>query len=144
MIYPRKNRLIFWLMQLYVQWLTGRHFREIRSGHIETDSNQSILLIANHFSFWDSLILYMVNRRTLKKNMHVMILEETMHQFWYFKYGGAFTVKKGSRNVVESLNYAAGLLADPRNMVLIFPQGRLYSNFVTQVNFEKGILRIIK
>ena len=76
--------------------------------------------------------------------MHVMILEETMHQFWYFKYGGAFTVKKGSRNVVESLNYAAGLLADPRNMVLIFPQGRLYSNFVTQVNFEKGILRIIK
>jgi len=46
--------------------------------------------------------------------------------------------------MVESLNYAAELLHDPKNLVLMFPQGKLHSNFVEQINFEKGIMRIIE
>jgi 1-acyl-sn-glycerol-3-phosphate acyltransferase len=144
MIYPKKNPLIFWAMHFYVQWLLGRHLREIKFDHIELASNRSVLLIANHYSFWDALILYTVNHRRLKKNMHVMILEESMHQYWPFRYAGAFSVKKGSKEVIESLDYAAKLLDDPQNMVLIYPQGKLYSNFVTRVNFEKGVLRVIE
>jgi len=144
MIYPRNNRPIFWVMRQYVNWLLGWHFREIKFNNIEVDKNGSILLIANHYSFWDTLILYTVNFRSLKKKMHVMILEETMHTYWSFKYAGAFTVKKGSRDVINSLNYAAELLSDPQNLVLIYPQGKLYSNFVTRIHFEKGIFKIIK
>ena len=45
--------------------------------------------------------------------------------------------------MVESLDYAAQLLNDPQNLVLIFPQGKLYSNFVTNIHFEKGVMKVI-
>jgi 1-acyl-sn-glycerol-3-phosphate acyltransferase len=144
MIYPQKNRFILWGMQVYVKWLLAWHFREIKFNDIALDKSRSVLLIANHYSFWDALILYTVNNRLLKKNMHVMILEESMHKYPTFKYAGAFSVRKGSREVVRSLDYAAKLLDDSKNLVLIYPQGKLYSNFVTRVNFEKGIMRVIE
>jgi hypothetical protein len=46
--------------------------------------------------------------------------------------------------MLQSLDYAAKLLDDPKNLVLIFPQGKLYSNFVNTIQFEKGITRIIE
>ncbi len=46
--------------------------------------------------------------------------------------------------MLESLKYAAERLNDPDNLVLIFPQGALHSNFVDEVMFEKGLTRIIK
>ena len=46
--------------------------------------------------------------------------------------------------MLESLDYAAKLLDDPQNLVLIFPQGKLYSNFVNEINFEKGIMKVIQ
>ena len=144
MIYPKNNRLIFCTMHYYVKWLMRRHFREVKHDDIAVDKNRSVLLIANHYSFWDSLILYTVNTQLFKKRMHIMILEESMHKYWSFKYVGAFSVKKGTRGIIESLDYAAQLLADPQNLVLIYPQGKLYSNFVTRVNFEKGVMRVIE
>ncbi len=47
--------------------------------------------------------------------------------------------------MLESLEYAAELLNDPKNLVLIFPQGKLYSNFVNNIHFEKGgVAKIIE
>ena len=144
MIYPKKNSIIFWTMHQYVKWLLGKQFHEILFNTIETDTNKSVLLIANHYSFWDTFILYSINHKLLKKNFHVMILEETSREQVFLKYAGTFSVNKNSRDMLKSLDYAAGLLNDPKNLVLIYPQGKLYSNFVNEVNFEKGILRIIK
>ncbi len=73
-----------------------------------------------------------------------MILEETARKERFLKYVGAFSVKKDSKSVLQSLDYAAALLADPANLVLMFPQGKLYANFVTNINFEKGVMRIIE
>jgi hypothetical protein len=58
-----------------------------------------------------------------------MVIEETVQKVSFFKYMGAFSVNKNSREMLASLNYAAELLNDPQNLVLIFPQGKLYSNF---------------
>lgn len=73
-----------------------------------------------------------------------MVLEETMHKVKFFKYLGGFSVNKSSRGVIDSLNYAAGLLNNPNNMVVIFPQGKLYSNFVDEITFEKGAAHIAR
>lgn len=143
MIYPRKNRLMFFITHTYVKWMVKRHFREIKFNEIGVDKNKSILLIANHYSFWDSLILYIINTRLFKKKSYVMVLEESMRTYSVFKYFGAFSIKKGTRDTINSLNYAAELLTDPHNIVLIYPQGKLYSNFVSRVEFEKGVMRII-
>jgi hypothetical protein len=36
------------------------------------------------------------------------------------------------------------LLNDPQNLVLLFPQAKLYSNFAEDIHFEKGILEVIR
>ena len=71
-----------------------------------------------------------------------MVLEESMQKMGFLKYLGSFSVVKNSRQVLESLDYAAELLSDADNMVVIFPQGKLYSNFIDELNFEKGVSHI--
>jgi hypothetical protein len=73
-----------------------------------------------------------------------MVREDTTLHLKYVRYGGAFSINKKSRGMLESLDYAAELLDDPKNLVLIFPQGKLYSNFVNEINFEKGIMKVIE
>jgi hypothetical protein len=73
-----------------------------------------------------------------------MILEETARKERFLKYVGAFSVKKDSKSILQSLDYAAELLSDPANLVLMFPQGKLYANFVTNIKFEKGLMRIVE
>jgi hypothetical protein len=80
----------------------------------------------------------------MKKKFHVMAREDTTIKFQYLKYGGTFSINKQSRDMLQSLDYAAELLNDPQNLVLIFPQGKLYSNFVNAIQFEKGITRVIE
>jgi 1-acyl-sn-glycerol-3-phosphate acyltransferase len=144
MIYPKNNRFIFWFIKRYMLWLVGRHFHQVLFNDIDVAKNRSILLLSNHFGFWDGLIVFYVNNRLFKKKAHVMILEETSIKEPFLKYTGAFSVKKKSRDILASINYAAILLNDPGNLVLIYPQGKLYSNFVTEIHFEKGITKIIK
>jgi 1-acyl-sn-glycerol-3-phosphate acyltransferase len=143
MVKPGKNSIIRFILHCYVKWIVNRHFHELRFDPLEVDPNKSILLIANHFSFWDSLILYIVCYKSIKKKFYVMVREDTTVQLKYLKYGGAFSVNKHSRDMLQSLDYAAELLNDPQNLVLIFPQGKLYSNFINDIHFEKGISKII-
>ncbi|WP_158288318.1 1-acyl-sn-glycerol-3-phosphate acyltransferase [Mucilaginibacter psychrotolerans] len=133
-----------WIFDTYVRRLVGKTFHEFLYNEIEVDSNKSILLVANHFSFWDGLILYVLNDKLLHKKFHVMILEDTAKREGMLRYAGAFSVSKNSRDILQSLDYAAQLLNNPGNLVLMFPQGKLYSNFVEKVNFEQGLLKIVK
>ncbi|WP_413669499.1 lysophospholipid acyltransferase family protein [Mucilaginibacter sp. Mucisp86] len=144
MIRNKKNFFLNRIVHYYIKWAVGKTFHELLFNDVAIDKSKSVLLIGNHFSFWDGLILYCVNEKLLKKKLHVMILEETARKERFLKYVGAFSVKKDSRSIFQSLDYAAELLADPANLVLMFPQGKLYANFVTNIKFEKGIMRIIE
>ncbi len=144
MIYPKKSRLMKWMFDTYVKWLVGKTFHQFLYNEVELDNNRSVLLVANHFSFWDGLILYILNDKLLHKKFHVMILEDTAKREGMLRYAGAFSVSKNSRDMLESLNYAAELLSQPGNLLLMFPQGKLYSNFVSRVHFEQGLLKIMK
>jgi 1-acyl-sn-glycerol-3-phosphate acyltransferase len=143
MIRNQNNIFIRWILHYYTRWIVSRHFHDLLFNQVEVDSNRSVLLIANHFSFWDSLILYTINQKLLKKKFHVMVREDTTLHLKHLKYGGAFSINKKSKGMLESLDYAANLLNDPKNLVLIFPQGKLYSNFVNDIHFEKGAVKVM-
>jgi 1-acyl-sn-glycerol-3-phosphate acyltransferase len=143
MVYNKSNIFISPVIRFYLKRLVKRHFNKTLFNTITTDDTKAILLIGNHFSFWDSVLLYTVNERLLKKKFHVMMLEETGRKQPFLKYAGAFTINKNSRDIIQSLDYASKLLNDPGNLVLIFPQGRLFSNFTSTIRFQKGVSRII-
>lgn len=144
MIYPKQNRFISWFFNGYIKRAIKKNFQSVNFNNIEVEGAKSILLLANHFSWWDGFILYYLNAKLLKKKFHIMVIKGTMQQVKFFKYLGAFSVSKNSRTVVDALAYAAKLLNDPQNLVVIFPQGKLYSNFITKVNFEKGVIKVVK
>lgn len=144
MIYPKKNSLFRFSVHAYVSWLARRHFKEINFNTITVDKDRSVLLIANHFSAWDAIVLFWINRKLLKKNFHVMMLETTAIKEPFLKYAGGFSINKTSKDMIRSLDFAAQLLTDPANLVLIFPQGKICSNMVSEVVFEKGIMQVIK
>jgi 1-acyl-sn-glycerol-3-phosphate acyltransferase len=144
MIRPKENRFIHWFFHHYIRIIIGRNFHDFKFNHIETRSNKSILLLANHFGWWDGFLLYWLNYKLFKKKFHIMILEDTVRDVFFLKYMGAFSIEKSSRAMIESLDYAAELLQDPQNLVLIFPQGKLYSNFSDEVSFEKGLVKVMK
>ncbi|RYZ99369.1 MAG: glycerol acyltransferase [Sphingobacteriaceae bacterium] len=143
MIAAKRNTVIHWFFQRYINHIVKNNFHTVNFNAVEVDEQRSVLLVANHFSWWDGFILFYLSNRLFKKRFHIMVLEETVRKVSFMKYMGAFSVAKNSKDIVASLNYAAELLQDAGNMVVIFPQGKLYSNFVDDVHVEKGVLNIL-
>ncbi|HEX8378451.1 MAG TPA: 1-acyl-sn-glycerol-3-phosphate acyltransferase [Pedobacter sp.] len=127
----------------YIKGIIHRDFTSFTYNEILIDNSRSILLLANHFSWWDGFLMFELNRRVFKKKFHVMVTEENYRKVSFLKYLGAFPVKKNSKSLIQSLEYAGGLLNDSDNLVLIFPQGKLYSNHTDSIVFEKGLINLI-
>ncbi len=140
---PKQHPIIHFFFSWYINRLIRSDFKRFDFDRIEVDPNRAILLLANHFSWWDGFLLFQLNRLLFRKRFHIMVTEENYRQVWFLKYLGAFSVKKKSRSILETLNYAGSLLNDPRNLVVIFPQGKLYSLHADDIIFEKGLMNII-
>ena len=87
--------------------------------------------------------MFQINKVYFKKKFHVMITEENYDNVWFLKYLGSFSVKKNSRSIIETLEFGGSLLDNPDNLVLIFPQGKLYSNHTDEIQFQKGLMNMI-
>lgn len=145
MIKPKENKLIHHFFAWYIKFIIKKDFKTFTFNTIEKAEleNQAILLLANHTSWWDGFLLFYLNKLYFKKNFHVLILEETARKIWFMKYLGAFSINKQSKSIIESIDYAAQLLDDNSNLVLIFPEGKLYSSHKKNLSFEKGLTHII-
>jgi 1-acyl-sn-glycerol-3-phosphate acyltransferase len=120
-----------------------RYFHNIITECSVNTGGRPVLLIGNHFSRWDGYIAYRLNDLFFHKKFHIMMLEEQLERRRLFNKAGAFSIKRGSRSVVDSLNYASGLLHDTGNIVVLYPQGILTSLHRRPVRFERGTERVI-
>lgn len=143
MLAPRRNKLIYLFFSWYISRLIRSDFEHFGFNKVGFDDKQSVLLLANHFSWWDGFFIFQINRLYFKKRFHVMISEENYNKVWFLKYLGSFSVKKNSRSIIQTLEYAGRLLDNPENLVLIFPQGKLYSGHTDEIQFEKGLMNLI-
>ena len=110
----------------------------------EIRQDVATLVLMNHFSFNDGPMLHFICRKVIKKEFKVMVLEEQLQQFKLLRNAGCFSINKKSKSLVESLDYAASLLREPKNMLGIFPQGGVFSLHLDKIHFENGLQRILK
>ncbi len=143
MIKPKKNTLVYRFFVWYIARIIKQNFNSFNFNTIDLQKDKAILLLANHYSWWDGFTLFHLNNLYLKKQFHVMIIENTAKKIWFMKYLGAFSVQPNSRSVLQSLKYAGELLDKPNNLVLIFPQGKLHSSHISRVEFQKGVQKIV-
>ncbi|KDN58239.1 MAG: lysophospholipid acyltransferase family protein [Exiguobacterium sp.] len=98
------------------------HTINVRADDVPTPG----LFLATHSSFWDGLILLMLNQHYLRHDVHVLMDEEGLRRFPFFRHLGAFSIQKGNLSEVRaSLGYASDLLEAGKS-VWVFPQGREY------------------
>lgn len=103
-----------------------------------------VLVLGNHISFHEGFWLYHLNHTWFKKRFHLMMMEGELKKRISLNKVGVFSVRKGSRSLVDSLNYTLDLLKQPENLVVIFPAGRIQSLYTDHVPFESGVGRILK
>ena len=140
----KHNWFIYNFFKGYTLWRVRRQFKPVKLLGEFHDKQMPVLLLSNHISWWDGFWALYINLKILKRKFHFMMLEDQLRKYWFFKYAGGFSVNKKSRSSLETLEYAADLLTDPKNMVLLFPQGEIESIYSRNFRFEKGLERIIK
>ena len=121
-----------------------RHFRGPEITHPELRPGSSVLLIGNHFSWWDGFFALETAKSCFHKKIHVMMLEEELRPRRFLSYAGAFSIAPGSRAALDSLKYAAGLLDEKENMVVVFPQGKMRPHWERPLHFQSGWTRILE
>jgi len=143
-IKAKHHFLIYPLFQWLTSFLIKHHFNQVVIEGESFQNKQSILVVANHVSWWDGFWVEYFNLKRLGKKYYFMMLEEHLRKHWYFQYTGGFSIKKKSRDMIESLTYTASLLKESGNLVLMFPQGKINSSYKNNVPFEKGIEFVLK
>ena len=144
MLKSRHHFIVYPFFQHYTRYLLRTRYHTVSIENHFADNGNAVLLIGNHVGWWDGFWAMYLNLKVLKRKFHFMMLEEQLMRYRFFNYTGAFSVDKGSRSVVESIRYASDLLNDSKNMLLMYPQGRLHSMYEHHFQFEKGIERMLK
>ena len=137
-----------WFLYPFLQWYGWTrmkiHFHKIKMiGEIE-NKELPVLLISNHFSWWDGFFITSFNRQKLGKRFHVMMEEKQLNDNRILNYGGVYSIRKHSKDVVKSLQYTINLLNNQNNLVALFPQGKFESKYQHPLHFEKGLGWILK
>jgi len=143
MIKAKPNPISLWFYSSYFRVLQKIFFRQIS---VITQSvfpeGQSVLLLQNHFSYYDGYWSMYLCHKIFRRRFYVMMLEEQMARRLFLARCGVFSVRKNSRDLAESLNYAAQLLQNPQNVVTIYPSGEIISHHSQNFTFQRGFARL--
>jgi hypothetical protein len=136
------ERLFFF----YIKGLLRRSFHRLRllGEPPPLDRGQPLLIVPNHGTWWDGFFVYTLNRLLFGRRLHLMMLEEQLSRYPFFRRVGAFGIRPGlPRSVLESLHYSAEVLRDPDNALCLFPQGELRYHALRPLGFQRGLERIL-
>ncbi|MBW4891264.1 lysophospholipid acyltransferase family protein [Mucilaginibacter sp. HMF5004] len=128
----------------YMRFRMRRAFKTIEiATPVTVKEGHSILLLCNHFSWWDGFFGNYLAYWVLKRKLYIMMQHDHLEKRMLFNLFGGFSIERGTREMMKSLWYAADLLNNAENLVVVFPQGELISNHTTTVSVEKGIERLV-
>lgn len=144
MIPARRNKTLSNMFALYMRYRMRKAFKTIEVMPFDVKPRHSILLLANHFSWWDGFIGNYLAYWTFKRKLYIMMQHDHLEKRMLFNLFGGFSIERGTREMLKSLWYAADLLNDPGNLVVVFPQGELISNHTDNISIEKGIERLVR
>jgi 1-acyl-sn-glycerol-3-phosphate acyltransferase len=132
----------------YNGWLIRRWFANV-SLRLQGDAlpQEPTLFIVNHSSWWDGLIIFQLNRAILKYDSYVMMSEEGLKKFQFFRKIGAFSIHRDSpADIRKSMRYAIDRLVEPPltpharpKALWLFPQGHIHHQDVRPLSFQPGL-----
>jgi hypothetical protein len=143
-IRAQHHPVIYPFFRFYTRWKIWRNFKSVYFSGDFAEKGIPLLLIANHVSWWDGFWVYYLNLKLFKKKFYFMMLEGQLKKYSFFIKTGGYSVRKGSKSIIESIRYTAEILENPSNAVLMFPQGKIQSVYESSFVFEKGIEKVLE
>lgn len=145
MIYRASHHpIIYPFFQLYSLWKIKFNFHRVFVSGDFQEKGLPVFMISNHISWWDGFWVVYLNIKLLHRTFYFMMLEEQLRKNIFLNKAGGYSVKKGSRSIIETLDYTAELLSDKKNLVLMFPQGKIESMHNQNIRFERGIEHVLR
>jgi 1-acyl-sn-glycerol-3-phosphate acyltransferase len=132
-------KLIF---DIYLKRLFKKSFYDFRiiNNLPQIDESKSTIVTPNHFSWWDGFFVYWLNKKTLNKKLYVMMLEEQLKKYWFFKKLGCYSIDlNDNKKVIASLKYTLALMPKNKNLITIYPQGEIESYEQRPLKLRDGI-----
>ena len=108
------------------------------------DNSAGLIVTPNHFSWWDGFIVDFISRKLIKRKIHVMMLEEQLNRYWFFKKVGAYSINTANPvSMVKTLYYTRDIAGSPENFIVLFPQGKIQSLNEKQISIKEGLKRLL-
>ena len=105
-----------------------------------------ILIYANHPSWWDGYMAFLLADEHWRCAGYLMMEEAQLARYGFFRYCGVFSVDRHDpREAIRSVAYAATLLKhQPGRVLWIFPQGEITPNDRRPLATYSGAAHIAK
>lgn len=146
MIEAKHNKIFRIIFDLYLKILLRKNFSNfyLVSEIPSIKDDKSILVLPNHFSWWDGFFVDLIHKKFYQEyKIYMMVLEETIEKFWFFNHIGAFTINPSNpKDTIKSFQYAGELLKGRKNFIVIFPQGEL-TPYSVNVRLKPGVFDLI-
>ena len=104
------------------------------------DESAGLIVTPNHFSWWDGFIIDFIARKLIRRKIHIMMLEDQLKKYWFFKKVGAYSVNLSNPvSITRTLRYTNDVLKSPQNFVVLYPQGKIQSFNEKNIIVKEGL-----
>ncbi len=135
------------LFNTYIRRLLRKNFSHfyLVNKPPEVDADKGLLITPNHFSWWDGFFIDHVMRKYSNRKIHIMMLEEQLKRYWFFRKLGAYSIKlHDSVSIAESMHYTLEILKNPGNYVVFYPQGEIQPYDKRPIIIKPGLQRLMQ
>ena len=113
-------------------------------GSVDPNEKLPVLYLANHSSWWDGLILFLLTEKASELDHYMMMEEKQLKQYAFFRKLGAFPVHKENLKSVKQALMTAKKNMQAGGAVWLFPQGKIMHQDIRPLELEGGASFLVR
>lgn len=113
-------------------------------GSVDPNEKLPVLYLANHSSWWDGLIIFLLTEKASELDHYMMMEEKQLKQYAFFRKLGAFPVHKENLKSVKQALMTAKENMQAGGAVWLFPQGKIMHQDVRPLELEGGASFLVR
>ena len=136
-----------WIFIPYMNRMLKKNFSHfyLVNEYPQALKESKLVITPNHISWWDGFLAEFLFSKLLNRKLHIMMLEEQLKKYWFFKKLGAYSIQPDSiRSILETARYTMELINNPNNFVITYPQGEIESFEKRPLTLKEGLKYFIK
>lgn len=129
MIKASHNKAARFIFNFYIDRLLRKnfsHFYLTNEAPNTACKDFSLIVTPNHISWWDGFFIDFINRKIFRRTFHIMMLEEQLKRYWFFRYLGAYSIMQHKpKSIINTASYLKELSEKHGSLNVIYPQGAI-------------------